>query len=77
MSPIPWKPSVPGEIPTLGYEVLDWITSMLAAPDRAEYKPFTPYLEQEDFILRWYALNPATGRRKYSRGVLGRPRGWG
>lgn len=74
---MPWKPSVPGEIPTLGYEVLDWITSALAAPDRAEYEPFVPYLEQEDFILRWYALDPVTGRRKYNRGVLGRPRGWG
>ncbi|MBM4498245.1 hypothetical protein GS982_02240 [Rhodococcus hoagii] len=74
---MPWKPSVPGEIPTLGYEVLDWISDMLAAPDRADYEPFVPYREQEDFILRWYALDPVTGRRTYNRGVLGRPRGWG
>lgn len=74
---MPWKPTVEGEVPTLGYEVLDWITDMLAAPDRADYEPFAPYREQEDFILRWYALDPATGRRKYNRGVLGRPRGWG
>lgn len=74
---MPWKPSVPGEIPTLGYAVLDWITDCLAAPDRAEYEPFVPYREQEDFILRWYALDPRTGRRRYNRGVLGRPRGWG
>ncbi len=77
MIAIPWKPSVPGEIPTLGYEVLDWISDMLAAPDRADYEPFVPYREQEDFILRWYALDPVTGRRTYNRGVLGRPRGWG
>ena len=74
---MPWKPSVPGEIPTLGYAVLDWISDCLAAPDRAEYEPFVPYREQEDFILRWYALDPRTGRRRYNRGVLGRPRGWG
>jgi len=74
---VPWKPSVPGEIPTLGYEVLDWISAALAAPDRADYEPFVPYREQEDFILRWYALDPVTGRRKFNRGVLGRPRGWG
>ncbi|MFD7045344.1 terminase, partial [Rhodococcus jostii] len=74
---MPWKPSVDGEIPTLGYEVLDWITAALAAPDHADYVPFVPYREQEDFILRWYALDPDTGRRRYSRGVLGRPRGWG
>lgn len=64
-------------MPTLGYEVLDWISDMLAAPDCADYEPFVPYREQEDFILRWYELNPLTGRRKYSRGVLGRARGWG
>ncbi|WP_254661281.1 hypothetical protein [Gordonia sp. UCD-TK1] len=64
-------------MPTLGYEVLDWISDMLAAPDRAEYEPFVPYREQEDFILRWYQLDPDTGRRKFNRGVLGRPRGWG
>lgn len=74
---MPWKPSVEGEVPTLGYEVLDWISEMLAAPDRADYEPFSPYREQEDFILRWYQLNPATGRRQYNRGVLGRPRGHG
>ena len=60
-----------------GYEVLDWITEMLAAPDHAEYVPFVPYREQEDFILAWYQLDPETGRRKFNRGVLGRPRGWG
>ena len=60
---MPWKPSVPDEVPTLGYVVLDWITEMLAAPDNADYAPFVPYREQEDFILAWYALNPVTGRR--------------
>ncbi len=50
---------------------------MLAAPARGEYEPFVPYLEQEDFILRWYAIDPRTGRFKYNRGLIGRPRGWG
>lgn len=74
---IPWKPSVPGEVPTLGYQVIDWIFENLAAPDRAEYEPFRLYLEQEDFVLRWYEIDPVTGRRCYRRGVLCRPRGWG
>jgi hypothetical protein len=74
---MPWRPSVEGEVPTLGYIVLDWVTEYLAAPDCSEYEPFIPYVEQEDFILRWYALDPLTGRRRYHRGVLGRPRGWG
>lgn len=74
---MPWKPTFEGEVPTLGFQVIDWLTEMLAAPDRSEYEPFVPYLEQEDFLLRWYELNPETGRFKYHRGVLGRPRGWG
>lgn len=74
---MPWIPSVEGEVPTLGYEVLDWITTFLAAPARADYEPFVPYREQEDFILRWYELDPVTGRFKHDRGLLGRPRGWG
>jgi hypothetical protein len=56
---------------------IDWITEYLAAPDKADYEPFVPYREQEDFILRWYAIDPDTGRWQYRRGLLGRPRGWG
>jgi hypothetical protein len=74
---MPWKPSVPGEVPTLGYYVLDWIAENLAAPARGFYEPFVPYREQEDFILRWYELDPKTGRFRFDRGLLGRPRGWG
>lgn len=74
---MPWKPSAPGEVPTLGYEVIDWITEMLAAPDRAEYEPFILYPEQEDFVLRFYEINPVTGKRRRRRGVISRPRGWG
>lgn len=74
---MPWKPSEPGEVPTLGWYVLDWMTAMLAQPATDVYSPFVPYLEQEDFILRWYELNPRTGRFKHQRGLLGRPRGWG
>lgn len=72
-----WKPTEPGEVPTLGYYVLDWISENLAAPAKEDYEPFVPYLEQEDFILRWYEIDPETGRFKHHRGLLGRPRGWG
>lgn len=74
---MPWRPSEPGELPTLGYEVLDWITAMLAAPDRTDYEPFLPTREQAEFILRFYELDPHTGRRAIRRGVISRPRGWG
>lgn len=74
---MPWKPSEPGEVPTLGWYVLDWMHEYLARPAVGEYEPFVPYREQEDFILRWYEIDPLTGRFVYGRGLLGRPRGWG
>lgn len=74
---MPWKPAEPGDVPTLGYGAIDWMIALLAAPDRAEYEPFIPYLEQEDFLLRFYEIDPITGKRKHRRGVLSRPRGWG
>lgn len=74
---MPWRPSVEGEVPTLGWYVLDWMTEYLARPAMDEYEPFVPYREQEDFILRWYELDPETGRFRYDRALLGRPRGWG
>ncbi len=61
----------------MGWYVIDWMTEMLAAPAKDSYEPFRPYREQEDFILRWYQLDPLTGRFLYQRGLLGRPRGWG
>ena len=74
---MPWKPSEPDEVPTLGWYVLDWMTEFLARPAVDDYEPFVPYREQEDFILRWYQIDPMTGRFVYGRGLLGRPRGWG
>lgn len=74
---MPWVPPEPGAVPTLGYEVIDWISAMLAAPDRGDYEPFLLYPEQEDFVLRYYELNPHTGKRRFRRGVISRPRGWG
>ena len=74
---MPWKPPEPGAVPTLGYDVIDWIAAYLAAPDRADYEPFVLYPEQEDFVLRFYEINPRTGKRRFRRGVISRPRGWG
>ena len=74
---MPWKPESDDDFPTLGWQVIDWMTTYLAAPDREEYEPFIPYAEQEDFLLNYYRLDPATGKRKIHRGVISRPRGWG
>lgn len=74
---MPWVPSEPDEVPTLGYYVLDWISALLAAPDREVYEPFIPTREQAEFVLRLYEIDPVTGKRIVSRAVLSRPRGWG
>ena len=72
---MPWRPSDPSERPTLGYEVIDWIAAMLAAPDKADYEPFVLYPEQEDFVLNFYELDPRTCKRKTPVGALGAARG--
>lgn len=75
---MPWKPESPEDFPTLGWDVIDWITENLVTPDLGlDEKPFLPYPEQEEFILNFYRINPETGRRAIRRGVLSRPRGWG
>lgn len=72
-----FKPAYPGEFPTLGHDVLDWMTDMLAMPDKEEYTPYTPTREQAEFILNLYRLDPITGKRVVRRGVISRPKGWG
>jgi hypothetical protein len=74
---MPWKPGFPGERPTLGHLVIEWMIAKLACPDRADYEPFVPYLEQQDFILEFYEVDPLTGRRIRRRGVFSRARGHG
>lgn len=74
---MPWRPREPGEVPTLGPAVLDWMIENLAAPDRADYEAFVPTLEQAQFILQWFEIDPRTGKRRHRRGVISRPRGWG
>lgn len=61
----------------MGFLAIDWIAEFLAAPDKQDYEPFVLYREQEDFVLHWYVIDPVSGKFKYRRGLLGRPRGWG
>lgn len=74
---MPWKPRVPGQIPTLGFQVIDWMEECLASPDRSEYMPYRPTREQAQFLVNWFSIDHRTGRRRYRRGVLSRPKGWG
>lgn len=74
---MPWKPAYEGDFPSLGYEVIDWCFENLNSPDDPDGNPLVFTKEQEDFIIRWYAIDPRTGRFLYRRGLIGRPRGWG
>lgn len=86
---MPWSPSAPGERPTLGWLVLDWIQENLIVPDGPSAgAPLTFTREQASFILKLYEVDPlftgppVQGRslinaRLIRRAVLSRPKGWG
>lgn len=61
---------------TLGWQVIDWITEYLRAPEGEEDEPFMPTFEQVRFLLWWYAVD-SRGRYAYRSGVLRRMKGWG
>lgn len=87
---MPWRgPQYPGELPTLGYHVLDWIGEYLIVPDGPMAgHPLLFTQEQAQFVLNLYAIDPrftgpaARGAalvngRRVRRAILSRPKGWG
>lgn len=68
---------MPGERPSLGSYAIEWMETYLATPDTTEYRPLRLTLEQKEFLLKFYELDPLTCRRIVRRGVLSRARGWG
>ena len=74
---MPWKPEYPGEFPTLGWEMLDWYTQMLARPDVSDYEPLVLTDEQAKFVLDFYRIHPRTGRFVYRTAILSRAKKWG
>lgn len=83
---MPWRgPEAPGEFPTLGYLVADWIEENCVIPDGE--RAGEPYLlsdEQLRFLLWHYRLRPnakAGGKPSaafvYRRSQLTRPQKWG
>lgn len=87
---MPWRgPAYEGELPTLGYQALDWMAEYLIVPDGpAAGEPLILTDEQALFVLRFYAIDPAfegpaiRGRslrngRRVRRAVLSRAKGWG
>lgn len=87
---MPWRgPEYPGELPTLGWYVLEWMAEYLIVPDGpAAGEPLVLTNEQAQFILNLYVVDPSfegpaiRGRqlvnaRRVRRAVLSRPKGWG
>lgn len=74
---MPWRgPRAEGEYPTLGFLVLDWLADHLPSPSD-ETQPLILTDEQAEFVLRYYALHPHTGRYVYRRARLEQAKGWG
>lgn len=77
---MPWRGAeTPGEFPTLGFLVADWIEEHCAIPDREMVgEAFLLTDEQLNFLLNFYRLDADTGAFFYSRGgQLTRPQKWG
>lgn len=82
---MPWRgPSEPGEFPTLGYDVGEWIESHLVVPDG--YRQGEPFLltdEMWTFLVHFYRLYshaevwPAPDALRYTGGQLRRSQKWG
>jgi hypothetical protein len=74
---MPWQALDGEEFPSLGWHVADQMSEYLAFEVGTEVMPFIPTVEQVEFLIRLYEINPFTGRRIKRRGVIQRPRGWG
>lgn len=74
---MPWRgPNVEGELPSLGWVLLDWWADYLPSP-RDPLEPLIFTDEQALILLRWYQIDPTTGRFVYRRGASRRSKGWG
>ena len=74
-APRGWRPSQPGEVPTLGWGVLAHAYAHLRSPVD-ETQPFRFTDEQARHVLRIYALDEQ-GRRLYRRVHEEQAKGWG
>jgi hypothetical protein len=74
---VPWRgPDVDGELPSLGWELLEWWADVLPSPRDPE-KPLIFTDEQARLLVAWYAVDPRSGRFVVRRGCSRRSKGWG
>ena len=75
-----WRgPDFPGEFPSLGYQVADWIQAHCAIPDGDHVgEPYELTDEMLRFLVWFYRVDPAKERFFFNRGgQLVRPQKWG
>ncbi len=73
---MPWRgPEYEGELPSLGWEILEWTTQLPSPRDHEKPLQFTD--EQAVRLVEWYTVHPATGRFVYRRGCSRRAKGNG
>lgn len=72
-----WRgPQYEGEFPSLGYDVADWIQANLRhGPGDVLGEPIELDDEFYEFIVRAYAIDSITGKRRVRRAFLSRPKG--
>lgn len=75
---MPWRgPTYPGEFPSLGWQVVDWIEANFRVPDGPRAGQWIVLTdEQTARVVRWYALDDV-GRFVYRRGSKRGPKGEG
>lgn len=74
---MPWRgANHPGELPSLGWVLLDWWADYLPSP-RDEAKPMIFTDEQARILVRWFTIDPKSGQYLYRRGSSRRSKGWG
>jgi hypothetical protein len=73
---MPFKPAYAGEIPSLGWELIEIWADVFPSP-RDESEPFVLTDEQAVAIVEWYSIDPKTGRFVYRRGCSRRSKGVG
>lgn len=81
---MPWRPEVPDEVPTLGYDVIEWIEDHCVIPDGEHGgAPFRLTEEQRTFLAHHYRLKTTATEGQlatafhYRRSILVRPQKWG
>jgi phage terminase large subunit-like protein len=72
------KPEYPGEFPSLGWQIVDFMEAYLRVPGGdTTGDPLRLTDEQVEFIVRAHRIDPITGLRRYRRAALRRAKGWG